>query len=153
MISPPHKKMGMCSKLLFRSAAGTVFRRGGNAFRPLIMTYCKFLLFKLVQASIDATQTQNALQHSTLATDVLTWRMPEEIKSKGGTEIDVGDQVVTPIRGGKHEFEVEKIITDEDEACAEGAKGAFKPPVVVGIDQNDNKVSHKPGTVTNLSKE
>jgi len=25
--------------------------------------------------------------------------------------------------------------------------------VVMGIDQNEKKVSHKPGTVTNLSKE
>lgn len=50
-------------------------------------------------------------------------------------------------------FQVDKIITDEDEARAEGAKGAVKPPVVVGIDQNNKKVSHKPETVTNMSKE
>jgi len=50
-------------------------------------------------------------------------------------------------------FQVDKIITDEKEARAEGAKGAVKPPVVVGVDQNEKKVSHKPGTVTDVSKE
>lgn len=49
--------------------------------------------------------------------------------------------------------QVDKIITDGDEARAEGAKGAVKPPVVMGIDQNNKKASHKPETVTNLSKE
>ncbi|KAJ9664539.1 hypothetical protein H2198_000190 [Neophaeococcomyces mojaviensis] len=79
--------------------------------------------------------------------------MTGEVKSKGGAPIEEGDTVVTAYRGGKHEFEVDKIITDADEAKAEGAKGAYKPPVVVGVDQNDKKVSHKPETVTNLSKE
>jgi len=48
---------------------------------------------------------------------------------------------------------VDKIITDEDEAREERAKGAVKPPVLVGVDQNEKKVSHKPGTVTDVSKE
>lgn len=47
--------------------------------------------------------------------------------------------------------QVDKIITDEQEARDEGAKGAVKPPVVIGVDQNKKKVSHKPETVSNVS--
>ena len=32
--------------------------------------------------------------------------MSEDLKSKGGAEIEEGDTVMTPIRGGKHEFQV-----------------------------------------------
>lgn len=32
--------------------------------------------------------------------------MSGEIKSKGGAEIEIGDTVSAPYRGGKHEFEV-----------------------------------------------
>ncbi|KAK5093947.1 hypothetical protein LTR70_004473 [Exophiala xenobiotica] len=79
--------------------------------------------------------------------------MSDQVKSKGDVDIKVGDTVETPYRGGTHTFQVDKIITDESEAREEGAKGAVKPPVVVGVDQNEKKVSHKPGTVTDVSKE
>ncbi|KAK5074950.1 hypothetical protein LTS08_005473 [Lithohypha guttulata] len=78
--------------------------------------------------------------------------MSEEVQSKNGEAIEVGDTVETPYRGGKHEFQVDKVINDEGEARDEGAKGAIKPPVVVGVDQNNKKVSHKPQTVTDVSK-
>lgn len=49
------------------------------------------------------------------------------IKDKNGEPIRRGDQVFTPIRGGKHEGTVEKIVTDEDDAAEEGVK---HPPKV-----------------------
>ena len=40
--------------------------------------------------------------------------MPENLKSKGGAEIKEGDTVMTPIRGGKHEFEVSVVLHQYD---------------------------------------
>ena len=48
---------------------------------------------------------------------------------------------------------VEQIVTDESEARKLDAKGASHAPAVVFTDQNNKKVAHKPGTVTNLDKE
>ncbi|ETI27533.1 hypothetical protein G647_09724 [Cladophialophora carrionii CBS 160.54] len=77
-----------------------------------------------------------------------------ELKSKGGATIEKGDTVSTPYRGGKHEGEVEQIITSEKQAKQlENAKGAGHAPAVVFTDQNNKKVAHKPNTVTNLDKE
>ena len=81
--------------------------------------------------------------------------MSGEVKSKGGAPIEEGDTVFTKIRGGKHEGQVEKVITDAEEARttladAKGAKGA---PAVLFHDQNDRKVAHKPGTLNDLDKE
>ncbi|KIY00612.1 uncharacterized protein Z520_03275 [Fonsecaea multimorphosa CBS 102226] len=69
-----------------------------------------------------------------------------DIKSKGGATIEEGDTVSTP---------VEKIITSDTQAKKdlENVKGAGHPPAVVFTDQNDKKVAHKPGTVTDLDKE
>ncbi|KIW19906.1 hypothetical protein PV08_00481 [Exophiala spinifera] len=76
-----------------------------------------------------------------------------EVKSKGGATIDKGDTVSTPYRGGKHEGQVEQIITDDHEAHNTGAKGTNHAPAVVFTDQNNKKVAHKPGTLTDLDKE
>jgi len=78
--------------------------------------------------------------------------MPD-VKSKGGATIEKGDTVNTPYRGGKHEGQVEQIITDEQEARELDAKGARHAPAVVFHDQNNKKVAHKPETVTDLDKE
>jgi len=78
--------------------------------------------------------------------------MPD-IKSKGGATIEEGDTVNTPYRGGKHEGKVEQIVTDEDQARNLDAKGTNHAPAVVFTDQNNKKVAHKPGTVTDLDKE
>ncbi|KAK6383838.1 hypothetical protein LTS17_003130 [Exophiala oligosperma] len=67
-----------------------------------------------------------------------------EVKSKGGATIEKGDTVSTP---------VEQIITDDNEAQHTGAKGTNHAPAVVFTDQNNKKVAHKPGTVTDLDKE
>jgi len=50
-------------------------------------------------------------------------------------------------------LQVEQIITDEEEARNLGAKGASHAPSVVFTDQNNKKVAHKPGTVTDVDKE
>lgn len=53
--------------------------------------------------------------------------MAETIHDKDGKPIQEGDEVFTPIRGGKHQGEVEKIVTTEEEAKAENVKN---PPKV-----------------------
>ncbi|KAK5258652.1 hypothetical protein LTR67_002837 [Exophiala xenobiotica] len=67
-----------------------------------------------------------------------------DIKSKGGATIEKGDTVNTP---------VEQIVTDDNEAQNLGVKGTKHAPAVVFTDQNNKKVAHKPGTVTDLDKE
>jgi len=83
-------------------------------------------------------------------------------------------QILTALqyRGGKHEgkvsinkstrplvicwlvgYQVEQIVTDDKEAQNLGAKGTNHAPAVVFTDQNNKKVAHKPGTVTDLDKE
>ncbi|KIW55895.1 hypothetical protein PV05_04603 [Exophiala xenobiotica] len=76
-----------------------------------------------------------------------------DVKSKGGATIEKGDTVSTPYRGGKHEGQVEQIVTDDNEAQNLGVKGTKHAPAVVFTDQNNKKVAHKPGTVTDLDKE
>ncbi|EXJ68984.1 uncharacterized protein A1O5_07919 [Cladophialophora psammophila CBS 110553] len=78
-----------------------------------------------------------------------------DIKSKGGAPIEDGDTVRTPYRGGKHEGQVEQIVTSEKQAkeALDGVKGAGHAPTVVFTDQNNKKVAHKPGAVTDLDKE
>ncbi|KEF63727.1 uncharacterized protein A1O9_01705 [Exophiala aquamarina CBS 119918] len=78
--------------------------------------------------------------------------MSEDVKSKGGATIEKGDTVETPYRGGTHTGKVEQIITDEDEARNLDAKGASHAPAVVFTDQNNKKVAHKPGTLSDLDK-
>ena len=49
------------------------------------------------------------------------------VNDKHGEPIKVGDHVYTPIRGGRHEGDVEKIVMDDDAAAQEGVKN---PPKV-----------------------
>lgn len=50
-----------------------------------------------------------------------------EIRDKHGQTIHEGDHVYTPFRGGRHEGDVEKIVTTKQEADEEGVKN---PPKV-----------------------
>ncbi|KAK1753188.1 hypothetical protein QBC47DRAFT_53842 [Echria macrotheca] len=68
----------------------------------------------------------------------------KDIVDKEGQPIHEGDTVWTPIRGGKHEGTVEKIVTTEAEAKKEGVK---HPPKVLFTDQHGHHVSHNPGTL------
>jgi hypothetical protein len=52
--------------------------------------------------------------------------MPSDIKDKEGEPIQPGDEVMTKIRGGKREGEVDKIVTDEADAEKEGVKNPPK---------------------------
>ena len=53
--------------------------------------------------------------------------MPSEIKDKNEEPIKEGDHVFARSRGGRHEGEVEKIVTTKEEAEQEGVK---HPPKV-----------------------
>jgi len=73
------------------------------------------------------------------------------IKGKDGEEIEVGDSVSTPFRGGKREGRVEAVIHDQDDLeNTEGIDGvAVKNlPKVVFADQHGHRVSHNPGTLS-----
>jgi hypothetical protein len=53
--------------------------------------------------------------------------MSLEVKDKNGEPIKEGDHVFARSRGGRHEGEVEKIVTSKEEAEKEGVK---HPPKV-----------------------
>lgn len=53
--------------------------------------------------------------------------MPADIKDKSGEPIKEGDHVFARSRGGRHEGEVDKIVTSKEEAEKEGVK---HPPKV-----------------------
>ena len=53
--------------------------------------------------------------------------MPEHVKDKHDEPIKKGDEVYTRIRGGRHEGEVDKIVTSQAQAEKEGVKN---PPKV-----------------------
>lgn len=61
-------------------------------------------------------------------------KMPtSEIRDKHGQTIHEGDHVYTPFRGGRHEGDVEKIVTTKQEADEEGVKN---PPKVGSTGEN-----------------
>ncbi|RMZ69416.1 phosphatidylserine decarboxylase [Pyrenophora seminiperda CCB06] len=68
----------------------------------------------------------------------------DDIVSKNGESISEGDHVYTRIRGGRHEGNVEKIVTTKEEADKEGVK---HPPKVLFTDQKGKPVAHNPGTL------
>ena len=53
--------------------------------------------------------------------------MPEQVKDKHDEPIKKGDEVSTRIRGGRHEGEVDKIVTSQAQAEKEAVKN---PPKV-----------------------
>lgn len=72
------------------------------------------------------------------------------VQDKQGQNIDAGDTVYTPYRGGKHEGQVADIVTTKEEAAEKGVKN---PPKVLFTDQNNKDVAHNPGTLTDLDKQ
>nr|XP_036582323.1 uncharacterized protein CTRU02_07889 [Colletotrichum truncatum]KAF6790983.1 hypothetical protein CTRU02_07889 [Colletotrichum truncatum] len=76
--------------------------------------------------------------------------MPADISDKEGKPVKEGDEVFTPIRGGRHEGTVEKIVISEEEAESEGVK---HPPKVLFTDQHGHDVSHNPGTLRHTEKD
>ncbi|KAH7043870.1 hypothetical protein B0J12DRAFT_742777 [Macrophomina phaseolina] len=74
----------------------------------------------------------------------------QAVTSKEGQPIEDGDHVYTKIRGGRHEGEVEQVVTTQEEADEAGVKN---PPKVLFTDQRGKPVAHNPGTLNNLSKE
>ncbi|KAF1975998.1 hypothetical protein BU23DRAFT_552007 [Bimuria novae-zelandiae CBS 107.79] len=56
----------------------------------------------------------------------------EDVLSKQGEPIAEGDHVYTKIRGGRHEGDVDKIVTSKEEAKAEGVRDL---PKVLFTDQ------------------
>ncbi|KAI9667746.1 MAG: hypothetical protein M1821_000563 [Bathelium mastoideum] len=70
--------------------------------------------------------------------------MADSVQSKEGEPIEKGDHVYTKIRGGRHEGDVDKIVTDDKEAAEEGVKN---PPKILFEDQKGKRVAHNPGTL------
>ncbi|KAK9777760.1 hypothetical protein SCAR479_05443 [Seiridium cardinale] len=79
--------------------------------------------------------------------------MPSQsIHDKTGEPIEEGDHVYTKIRGGRHEGDVEKIVTSTAEAKKEGVKN---PPKVGASsffssmvpNQKGKDVAHNPETL------
>lgn len=70
----------------------------------------------------------------------LVWNKPAaarimpELKDKNGQPISEGDHVFARARGGRHEGEVEKIVTAEEDAKEEGVK---HPPKVKMLSSSD----------------
>ncbi|KAL1635460.1 hypothetical protein SLS58_010217 [Diplodia intermedia] len=77
-------------------------------------------------------------------------RQQQPVKSKEGQPIDEGDHVYTRIRGGRHEGDVEAVVTTQKEAEDADVKN---PPKVLFTDQKGKPVAHNPGTLNNLTKE
>ncbi|KAL2111722.1 hypothetical protein VUR80DRAFT_9443 [Thermomyces stellatus] len=73
-----------------------------------------------------------------------------DIQDKDGRAIRRGDQVYTPIRGGKHEGMVDKIVTSENDAAEEGVK---RPPKVLYTNQRGKAVAHNPATLQHVEKQ
>lgn len=76
-------------------------------------------------------------------------KQEDQALSKQGEPIEEGDHVYTKIRGGRHEGDVEKIVTTEGEAKQEGVKN---PPKVLFTDQKGKPVAHNPGTLDIVDK-
>ncbi|KAL2163241.1 hypothetical protein VTH06DRAFT_5297 [Thermothelomyces fergusii] len=70
--------------------------------------------------------------------------MPTELRDMNKEPINVGDHVYARSRGGRHEGDVEKIVTSKEDAEEEGVK---HPPKVLYTDQHGHHVQHNPGTL------
>lgn len=62
--------------------------------------------------------------------------MPSELKDKNNEPIKEGDHVFARSRGGRHEGNVEKIVTSKEEAEKEGVK--HPPKVCTSPDETIN---------------
>ncbi|KAF5724793.1 lipase [Fusarium mundagurra] len=70
--------------------------------------------------------------------------MASNIEDKNTEPINKGDHVWTRIRGGRHEGDVERIVTTAKDAEKEEVKN---PPKVLFEDQHGHRVAHNPGTL------
>ncbi|KAK4148661.1 hypothetical protein C8A00DRAFT_19547 [Chaetomidium leptoderma] len=70
--------------------------------------------------------------------------MPSELKDKNEEPIKEGDHVFALARGGRHEGNVEKIVTSKEQAREEGVK---HPPKILFTDQHGHHVQHNPGAL------
>ncbi|KAH7465307.1 hypothetical protein FOMA001_g17225 [Fusarium oxysporum f. sp. matthiolae] len=70
--------------------------------------------------------------------------MASNVEDKNAESISKGDHVWTRIRGGRHEGDVERIVTTEKDAEKEEVKN---PPKVLFEDQHGHRVAHNPGTL------
>jgi len=68
----------------------------------------------------------------------------ERVKDRNDEDIHEGDTVGTRYRGGVREGEVDKIVTDEQQAKKEDVKN---PPKVIFNDQHGHRVAHNPQTL------
>ncbi|KAL5088416.1 hypothetical protein Trisim1_006623 [Trichoderma cf. simile WF8] len=75
--------------------------------------------------------------------------MASNAQDKEGRPIKEGDEVWTPIRGGKRQGEVEKIVYTEEEAKSLGVKN---PPKVVFTDQHGHRVAHNPEVLKHVDE-
>ncbi|KAB2108848.1 hypothetical protein AG0111_0g3344 [Alternaria gaisen] len=92
-----------------------------------------------------ANRLSNSLNEIESHTPVIKVQATEnDVASKNGEQIGEGDHVYTRIRGGRHEGNVNKIVTDQEEADAEDVK---HPPKVLFTDQKGKDVAHNPGTL------
>ncbi|KAG8410623.1 hypothetical protein J3459_017044 [Metarhizium acridum] len=73
--------------------------------------------------------------------------MPRDLKDKASKAIREGDQVWTPVRGGKHQGPVGGVVRTEEEAQETGTKN---PPKVLFTDQHGHKVAHNPETLSHV---
>lgn len=67
--------------------------------------------------------------------------MASKIQDKDGKPIEEGDTVWTPIRGGKHEGEVEQVVTTEAEAKEANVKHPPKLSIWNGYHQNSRNTA------------
>ncbi|KAH7105074.1 hypothetical protein BKA62DRAFT_435746 [Auriculariales sp. MPI-PUGE-AT-0066] len=75
------------------------------------------------------------------------------VTDKEGCDINVGDHVFTPFRGGTREGDVQAIYTDSTTKPADGDAGEVtvdvkNPPKVVFTNQRGKQVSHNPQALT-----
>ncbi|KAM0544717.1 hypothetical protein ACHAPJ_011704 [Fusarium lateritium] len=70
--------------------------------------------------------------------------MAPQVEDKNADPINKGDHVWTRIRGGRHEGDVEMVVTTEKDAKNEDVKN---PPKVLFKDQHGHRVAHNPGTL------
>ncbi|EHK17608.1 uncharacterized protein TRIVIDRAFT_160316 [Trichoderma virens Gv29-8] len=75
--------------------------------------------------------------------------MAPDVQDKDGKLIQEGDEVWTPIRGGKRQGEVENIVHTEKEAKSANVK---HPPKVVFTDQHGHRVAHNPDALKHVDE-
>ena len=87
-----------------------------------------------------------------------------QILDKHGHPISIGDTVYTPFRGGKHEGQVEAIVTGnrssphistapDDEESRTEAERTINPPKVLFHDQKGRRKEHRPQALADINQD